>query len=44
LEAEFHEIVWNGTDESNKSVASGVYFFRMKADDYQSAKKMIMLK
>jgi Carboxypeptidase regulatory-like domain/Secretion system C-terminal sorting domain len=44
LPADFHEIVWNGIDDSNKPVASGVYFYRMKAAEYHSAKKMIMLK
>ncbi|MCK5051825.1 MAG: carboxypeptidase regulatory-like domain-containing protein [Candidatus Cloacimonetes bacterium] len=36
--------VWNGTDSSSKSVASGVYFYKMKSGDYTATKKMILMK
>ena len=36
--------VWNGKDDSDKSVTSGVYFYKMKAGNYTSTKKMILLK
>ncbi|OPX28052.1 MAG: hypothetical protein B1H06_03930 [Candidatus Cloacimonas sp. 4484_143] len=29
---------------ANKSVASGIYFYKLKTDDFQQTKKMIMLK
>ena len=35
---------WNGTDNSNKSVSSGVYFYKMKSGNYSSTKKMILMK
>jgi len=35
---------WNGTDNSNKSVSSGVYFYKMNSGSYTSTKKMILLK
>jgi FlgD Ig-like domain len=35
---------WSGTDNSNKSVSSGVYFYKMKAGNYQETKKMILIK
>jgi hypothetical protein len=48
MEAGYHTIVWNGRDDSGKSVSSGVYFnnFGSIAEDgdYTSVKKMILLK
>ncbi len=43
-EAGNHTIVWNGLDKSNRSVSSGVYFYKMNAGKYSSTKKMIMMK
>lgn len=37
-------VTWNGTDQSGNSVASGVYFYRLKADGYSDSKKMLLLK
>ncbi len=48
MEAGYHTIVWDGRDDSGKSVSSGVYFNNFgSADasgDYTSVKKMILLK
>ncbi len=45
LEADFHSIVWNGKDDGNKTVSSGIYFYKMKAGDkYSSTRKMILMK
>jgi len=38
------EVVWNGLDESGKSVSSGIYFCRMTAGDYTGTLKMMMMK
>ena len=35
---------WNGTDENGNKVASGIYFYRIKAGDYTESKKMILMK
>ena len=43
-EPQWYEVVWNGRDESNKPVSSGVYFYKMKAGKYTSTKKMILMK
>ena len=37
------EVKWNGTDENNQRVSSGVYFYKMKAGKYTATRKMIML-
>ncbi len=35
---------WNGTDESGKSVSSGLYFYKMQAGEFSAMKKMVLLK
>lgn len=44
LPAGNHSIIWNGKNDNNESVSSGVYFYKMKSGTYISAKKMILLK
>jgi len=39
-----HEVIWNGLNEDNKPVSSGVYLYRVKADNQESVKRMILLK
>lgn len=39
-----HNIDWNGEDGEGRPVASGVYFYKMKAGRYTSTKKMILMK
>ncbi len=39
-----HIVTWNGRDNSNKSVSSGVYFYKMKSSNFTSTKKMILIK
>ncbi len=35
-----HGVLWDGTNESGKRVAAGVYFYRLQADDETRIKKM----
>jgi hypothetical protein len=35
---------WNGLDENGKSVSSGIYFYRMRADEFSDMKKMVLIK
>lgn len=39
-----HQISWDGTDSDGGSVASGIYFYRISANDFSSSKKMMLLK
>ncbi len=43
-ESGHHTIKWNGTDENNKNVGSGVYFYKVKTEKSSLIDKMIMLK
>jgi hypothetical protein len=37
-------IQWNGTDEYGKPVPSGIYFYKLRAGNFQKVRKMILLK
>jgi hypothetical protein len=39
-----HFTSWNGKDNNNRSVASGIYFYKMDSKGYSSVKKMILMK
>ncbi|MFX0197867.1 MAG: FlgD immunoglobulin-like domain containing protein, partial [Candidatus Hodarchaeota archaeon] len=43
IQAGQHKMLWNGKDEQNRQVTSGVYFYQMKAGDFQMTRKMILL-
>ena len=43
-EAGFHNVQWNGTDNHSLQVTSGVYFITMRAGDFSSMRKMMLLK
>jgi hypothetical protein len=35
---------WDGKDEQGNSVSSGIYFYRMQANDFSDMKKMLLVK
>ncbi|MBD3257524.1 T9SS type A sorting domain-containing protein [candidate division GN15 bacterium] len=39
-----YTVTWDGRDESGGAVATGVYFYRLVADDHVATKKMLLLK
>ena len=39
-----HTVAWNGLDDQNNKVASGVYFYRLDAIDKALTKKMVVMK
>ena len=44
LQAGEHSVMWNGMDDNNRQVGSGVYFYKMKTGSLAYTKKMILLK
>jgi len=37
-------VIWNGRDENNIPVGSGIYFYKLKVGDFQKVRKMILMK
>ncbi|MFA5465787.1 MAG: FlgD immunoglobulin-like domain containing protein, partial [Candidatus Cloacimonadales bacterium] len=48
LEYGYHKVVWDGKDNSDKKVSSGIYFYilnvRSNEDSYKEIRKMLMVK
>jgi hypothetical protein len=39
-----HSIIWNGRDNNNSDVSSGIYFYKLETDSKTITKKMILMK
>ena len=39
-----HTVYWNGTDESGKTVASGIYLYTMTAGEFVASRKLVLMK
>ena len=44
LSAGRHAILWDGTNDTNLGVASGVYYYELQADGRRQVKRMILLR
>ncbi len=40
----FHQAEWDGTDEIGRSVAAGIYLYRIETQGYSQTRKMLLLK
>jgi len=44
MSAAFHSVVWDGKDDAGVNVPSGMYIYRIHADNFQASKKMTLMK
>ncbi len=44
MDAGNHQVTWYGKNDQNKSVGSGVYFYKIRTSDFTDVKKAILLK
>lgn len=42
--AGMHQIIWNGTNDAGQMMASGMYFYQLKADNFMQIRKMVLMK
>jgi hypothetical protein len=42
--AGFYNIIWDGTGSDGREVSTGVYFYRIRAENYVETRKMLLLK
>ena len=43
-EAGTHTVTWDGRDNRNSQVASGVYFYSVEAGEFADVRKMVLMK
>jgi hypothetical protein len=44
LNAGQYSVVWNGKDDTGRSVGSGIYLYRLRAENYSLTRSMLLLK
>jgi hypothetical protein len=44
MKADFYRVTWDGTNDNGATVASGVYFYRLRAGKDMMSKKMVLLR
>jgi hypothetical protein len=42
--AGYHKAIWDGTNQEGTDVASGLYFYKIEADNFKDTKKLMLLK
>jgi hypothetical protein len=44
IDAGFHKIMWNGTNDAGVGLASGMYIYKISANNFTNVKKLIFMK
>ncbi|KPL04607.1 MAG: hypothetical protein AMJ90_00090 [candidate division Zixibacteria bacterium SM23_73_2] len=43
-QAGFHSVLWDGKDHRGEDVATGIYFYKIKTEEFSQTKKMLLLR
>jgi len=43
MKAGYHQVVWNGLNETGRKTQTGIYLFRMKAKQLVISKKLLLI-
>lgn len=43
-EGGYHKVIWNGKDDSGRIVGSGIYFYRLKTENFEATRKLVLLR
>jgi len=44
MDAGYHQVTWNGTNDAGVQMSSGMYIYRIRAEDFTDSKKMILMR
>jgi flagellar hook assembly protein FlgD len=44
MQAGYHTIRWNGTNDMGKPLSSGMYIYRIHSSEFTSVKKLVLMK
>jgi flagellar hook capping protein FlgD len=44
MEAGFHSVAWNGTDNAGRTVSSGIYIYRLRCDNTTMVRRMTLVR
>ncbi len=44
MNAGYHAVSWNGRNESGQAVSAGVYLYKMQADNFSTARKLVVVR
>ena len=39
-----HQVGWNGKDDNESSISSGLYLYQLKAGKFEKTKRMLLMK
>ncbi|MCK4311606.1 MAG: hypothetical protein KAW88_02605 [Candidatus Cloacimonetes bacterium] len=44
MEVGIYSAIWDGKDYNGNQVGSGIYFYKLKSDNFEKTRKMILMK